>query len=359
MCLLLAAIAMAATASVQPPAESQPSKKPEASIQTPRLVLSFYYPWYGTPTGPGGLGAGGKWVHWDGVDEKGRSIASSTHSPASGPYDSQDPRTLARHCVEAKEAGIDGFIASWWGAGTFEDKAVGPMLDACAEHGLKLSLYYETVPSPRTSQAVASEIENLLARHAKHPAFLKVGDRPVLFVYGRALGELPLAGWKDVIKRLGDDMAAPPLLIADRTSDQAAEIFDGLHVYNPAGDIAAATKKGESLDAWATRADSFWVNTARHRGRISCVTVIPGYDDTKIRHPGLKVERGDGTLYSRLWQRAVAANPDWVLVTSFNEWHEGSEIEPSDELGRKYLALTATMARKFKDATMETRPAGR
>jgi len=77
------------------------------------------------------------------------------------------------------------------------------------------------------------------------------------------------------------------------------------------------------------------------------VTVIPGYDDTKIRHPGLKADRLDGEVYRVLWEEAIKAKPDWVLITSWNEWHEGSEIEPSLEYGDQYLQLTKDYASRF------------
>ena len=85
----------------------------------------------------------------------------------------------------------------------------------------------------------------------------------------------------------------------------------------------------------------------RKHNRISCVTVIPGYDDTKIRKPGLKAERQDGEAYRVLWQEAIKAKPDWVLITSWNEWHEGSEIEPSLEYGNEYLSLTKEYGARF------------
>lgn len=38
-----------------------------------------------------------------------------------------------------------------------------------------------------------------------------------------------------------------------------------------------------------------------------------------------------------------------LLVTSFNEWHEGTEIEPSTEFGDAYLRLTEELATGLRD----------
>ena len=56
-----------------------------------KKVLTFYYPWYGNPQ------VSGRWFHWEGVDEESKYIASSTHYPVLGPYDSNDPEVVAQH----------------------------------------------------------------------------------------------------------------------------------------------------------------------------------------------------------------------------------------------------------------------
>ena len=63
------------------------------------------------------------------------------------------------------------------------------------------------------------------------------------------------------------------------------------------------------------------------------------------------VDRQDGKLYSALWEQAIADRPDWVLINSFNQWHSGTEIEPSVELGDRYIKLTAEMAARFRAGT--------
>ena len=128
-------------------------------------------------------------------------------------------------------------------------------------------------------------------------------------------------------------------------SGWAKSFFNGVHEYNNCG--AVKGKSPEALQAWAAGHYANAVSLARKHSRISCVTLIPGYDDTKIRKPGLKAERQDGEVYRVLWQEAIKAKPDWVLITSWNEWHEGSEIEPSLEYGDKYLLLTKEFGRRF------------
>jgi len=123
-------------------------------------------------------------------------------------------------------------------------------------------------------------------------------------------------------------------------------VFDGLHSYNTAGHLRG--KEADQVRSWAATTYPTWVQTARQAGRIGTLTVIPGYDDTKIRKPGLAVGRFSGEVYNVQWEAAISAAPDWVLITSWNEWHEGSEIEPSIEGGDRYLKLTAEHAARFK-----------
>jgi hypothetical protein len=63
-------------------------------------------------------------------------------------------------------------------------------------------------------------------------------------------------------------------------------------------------------------------------------------------------ERWGGETYRVLWEEAVAAHPDYVLITSWNEWHEGSEIEPSVEYGSLFsMRRRASPARSSPDAS--------
>ena len=326
-------------------AEAQESRQAAAdqASQIERRVLAFYYPWYGIVSGPGGAG---KTVHWGKIDARNKDIAASTHYPALGAYDSHDPAVIEQHCQWAKAAHIDTFIVSWWGHGDYTDRAMPLILDGCKRHGLKACIYYERVPKPQTAQTAAQDIIKVLDKYGSHEAHLKVDGKPVVFIYGRAVGELGLTGWLEAVKLIKAGYKDGAVIVGDQFSYGSARVFDGLHTYNTAGSLAGLSLDG--VEKWAPGTYGSWVQLADQAGKVSTITVIPGYDDTKIRKPGLAVDRFDGNLYRIQWQRAIEADPHWVLVTTFNEWHEGSEIEPSAELGQKYLDLTAEFAERFK-----------
>jgi hypothetical protein len=77
---------------------------------------------------------------------------------------------------------------------------------------------------------------------------------------------------------------------------------------------------------------------------------MPGYDDTRLGRgaAAFAVDRQEGDYYARLWKGAAATNPAFVMVTSWNEWPEGSQIEPSKSYGDLYLRLTREMADAYR-----------
>lgn len=311
--------------------------------KVPKQILAFYYGWYGNPD------VSKRWVHWKNVDAAGKHIDESAHFPALGAYDSHDPKIVDTHCRQAKEVGLTGFIVSWWRQGDFHDEGMPLMLDAAEKHGLKITVYYESVP-PRGHPSPEGAVDDLVyitRKYAAHPAWLKVNGKPVIFVYARAVNDLKLNGWEKAMNDFTAKYPGGAVFIGDRISADAARIFDGIHTYNPTG-----LSKGKSLEEirnWSATTFAEWIKTAGP-DRISCVTIIPGYDDScqpSRKPPRPITERYQGETYRAMWQAAIAANPDWLLVTSWNEWHEGSEIEPSVELGNTELITTRQFAPKF------------
>lgn len=341
------------------------SRPAPRAVTLPRLVLAFHYPWYGTPGGPTG-----RWRHWNHPrvdatvgrilgfyhprragaperppDQLPRQLprqldVGATHLPLDGPYDSRDPAVMTRQFREARAAGLDGFVVSWWGRESEEARTFALLLDAARGTGLRLAPYYEAGELwVRGPVAVARDLETLLDRHARAPAFLRVGGIPVVFVYGAQ--RLRPEGWEYVRRRL---VAAgrPVYLVGDSHRARWLPFFDAVHVYSPVRFLA----RGETLDA----AYREWAETARRAVIPFVPSVAPGFDDTAIRRPPTVVSRRDGATYDATWEAALAVSPPWVLVASWNEWHEGSEIEPSHEHGRRYLEATRRWASRFRSA---------
>ena len=160
-----------------------------------RKVLAFYYTWYGTPQ------VIGDWHHWgegghspNDVNEDGYPDFGATNHPSHGPYDSNDPHAIRRHLKWSEEAGIDALIATWWGQGQYHDAALRVVLGEAAESSTKITVYYEVVPRSGVD-GVVDDFRYILTEYGRHPGFLREDDRPVIFVYGRAMGQLNFEQW--------------------------------------------------------------------------------------------------------------------------------------------------------------------
>lgn len=98
--------------------------------------------------------------------------------------------------------------------------------------------------------------------------------------------------------------------------------MDGFYTYFAAtgftyGSTPANWKK---LQAWAER-----------NGKVFIPCVGPGYIDTRVRpwNGSTTRDRGNGKYYDDMFGAAVASGAPYIGITSFNEWHEGTQIEPA------------------------------
>ena len=67
-----------------------------------------------------------------------------------------------------------------------------------------------------------------------------------------------------------------------------------------------------------------------HRLQLACApSVGPGYDARRATGDTRLKARRNGATYDAMWRSAIGAGADIVTVTSYNEWHEGTQIEPA------------------------------
>ena len=308
-------------------------------------MLADYYIWYGYGNPPNG---------WNEVDTNKHVIAKTARYPVKGAYRSDDAAVIDWHIDQAKAHGITGFVVSWFGLANRQiDDTLALLIKRAEEKDFKIAVYWENQRDGGAlmRQFAVDDLSSIVERYGKSKAFLKVDGKPVIFMYGRVVYQTPVALWPEIVQgvraRAGDFA-----LIADGYQTSYAYLFDGLHTYDPAGlspDIwnNLRPENLSRLRAWAASHYEKGVKTARQHGRIACVMVVPGCDARKAYKIKEQSDRLDGQTYRTLWDEALKAQPDWVLITSWNEWPEGSEIEPSLELGDKYLQITAEYSQRF------------
>lgn len=103
---------------------------------------------------------------------------------------------------------------------------------------------------------------------------------------------------------------------------------------------------------WQGEADSTcdWGAAVGGLSMGGCAAVGPGYDHTAVRgRQPLIVDRKGGQFYAQSWERLLnyrpVRRPKLVMVETWNEFHEGTDVAPSREYGRQYVKLT----RKYAD----------
>jgi hypothetical protein len=193
---------------------------------------------------------------------------------------------------------------------------------------------------------VASYTDNLRhlhSVHAAHPGYLRVQGRPVVFFYN--VSRLPVATWRGMRDQVDPDRSA--LWIAEGTSLAYLSVFDGHHLYSVTW--PNRVPPSQTLSTWGGRVRTY--NRDHDTDKLWVATVMPGYDDRKVRaQAGFARSRDGGDYYGLSWEAAIASQPKWVIVNSFNEWMEGSHIEPSQAYGNLYLDLTRDWAVRFRSA---------
>lgn len=351
----------------------------------PRQVWGYYHPFYGTPDGPTG-----RWLTWneplwlstgygfesfelpEPVQAKlahdpnqfvapGRRSNYSAFYPTLGLYDVLDPKTLERHARWAVKASLDGLLWDYMLVGednpdkdkplgeTIYDRSFRLMLEIVKRKKIKLQLcpWYDSFCwYSFPVEKIADHLGYLARSYHGEPGVLHIDDRLAVYIYS-TMAKHGIDDWKRIRSFLArDGLDRKVFLVAGELTywkpDFAERgLFDGFGQYNY--DMDYWTAEGVRLHAKALK------DMAERCGsRFWSATVGPGFDGRIWHHPGRAVARGLGKRYEEMWQAAIESRPDFITVCSFNEWGEGTQIEPSLEYEDLYLRLTAKWAKTFK-----------
>ncbi len=272
------------TATVTPTvkATETPAQTPGVDPQ-PALPLraAFYYPWF-----PNAWTQGGVYPY-------------TNYHPSLGFYDGGDPAVIKQQIAAMQYGGIAAGILSWWGQGHHTDARIPTILAATAGSAFRWGLYYEAESQGDPSAAtIAADLAYLRDHYGSDPSFLRINGRFVVFVYAD-----------------GNDACG----MADRWAQASAGInaYIVLKVF-PGYAQCASQPAGWHQYAPAAAADS--------QGSYS-YTISPGF--YKIGE-AVRLAR-DLARWRQNVRDMIASGANFQLVTSFNEWGEGTAVESAAE----------------------------
>ena len=161
-----------------------------------------------------------------------------------------------------------------------------------------------------------------------------------------------VARWTDI--RNAVDPGHTTWWIAEGERPEYLKVFDGLFVYKI--DHACCPNSYQKAPHWANSVRRWEQQTGQPKLWVG--TVMPGWDDLnsaqahcvdlRVSSEQFARDRANGAYYARTWEAVLPTAPDMILVHSFNEWVEGSYIEPSNRLGDRYPHLTAQWVAQFQ-----------
>jgi|GEM_PF-1462882 len=295
----------------------------------PKTLACFYYAWY--------------------TEQNLSEPVFKDYPLINGP--SNDPAIIDYHMQKAAEAGIDVMISSWSGPDSHGNANLPEILNAANRHGLKVTIYYESVSGGlQTQETIVDNLDYALTEYSSHPAFYHVNGKPFVAVYvAHANGP---DQWKAIIAELlarghdatynGDCFGGTVV-----TNKRNIGVFDGAHIYGSfnIGDLNTFNQEAISMIKGA--------ELLTGKRKIYAAPVCPGFDnELSNKNNGQTtwtiVSREAGAYYQRLWESAIRANPDMIFITSWNELWEHTHIQPSVLYGDQYIQMTRHYVDKWK-----------
>ena len=338
-----------------------------ARFRDPRRHFVFdYYPWYAADTFR-------HWTQWDRVPPV--DLAANT-MPLLGAYDSRSRAVVERHARWIAESGVGVINMSWWGQGSFSDRAVGLVMDVMADHDIHVTFHLEPYSQDRVSR-FPDDVLYLLRQYGERRRWdcfffheRDDGSQGPVFKLFRTTLPQQLEDCHGVVQALPDYVPDSEWRReADRLRETVVGDFDHLTLLSDTWDaerVAAAGLDGISVYDPVETPDR-WLDHALVASRVGMVfsfPINPGLDEIERRvvEPGscyrprpflprtadlvwsrdadretaraLAEQRTEDTLQSNLllqthpWLGNVDKGFFLVHITSFNEWHEGHQYEP-------------------------------
>ena len=310
--------------------ELSPSNVLLQSPAPPRMLWAIYYPW----------------TAWD------QSADCTDHPLLKYQYNSDETlssETLEEQIHEAKTAGIDGFLVSW-----FDDPVsrsnLARLLEAAEPLDFRIAIYLETLLDGTLNPAIESWLAHAIDQFGNYPSYMQVNSKPVIVVFSSQIATRD--DWGEIFRNLArHGHEASYIAMSYDLAD--LDLFDGLHQYIPVFDVSQLPDLAARYVALAQGVRNYPLLEESPRQRIFAATVQPGFNACPYHQEvNFIIERQEGAFFQSIFEAAVRSDPDWIIITTWNEFGENTHIEPSKRYGDLYLRLT----REFADTWRGTPP---
>lgn len=300
-----------------------------------RIVGTYYFYWHDWNTS----------LH---IYEQGKD-ALTHHPPDIQSFSFANVGWHRRELSDMMESGIDFLLPVYWGDRTNTRWALGG-IDKLVE--AELSLINEGYDPPKIGMfydTTALMVEHHVSGHPDDKPNLTTEDGKELF-YGMI---------HDFYSRV------PPRLWARIDSAAIVWLYSSGWVKDYDQSLVSYVKERFAEDfnstvfiirerSWKLETDMEYGWGAALGPVLRDVSAIgPGFNNEgAVRCYGqssLNRDRLGGLAYTEDWERALRAGSNIVVIETWNELHEGTEICETDELGRLYIQITANYSRIFKE----------
>ena len=312
-------------------------------------IGAFFYPWY--------------------TEEQWKNF-KTTNTPLRGLYNSSDMKIVKEQIENAKKAGIDFFVYSWHGQNSSSDKMLKDVyLREFNKQKMHYIILYESSgvlkvkagekidfdaynqDGQKIGERFVDDIKYLKDKYFSKGIYKKIENKPIIYIYLVR----DFVNYEKYIKKIRKDLDV--FIIADCVYLEDAEKidwdayskdFDAVTAYNMYNEEIEGEQ--EYLSIIEKQYDRY-SKEANRKNIMFIPGIQPGYDDRVQRGTErLLVSRNNGDFMRDYWNistKYLNVNYPIIFLTSFNEWHEGTEIEPSFEYGDYYIKLIAKLKSDF------------
>lgn len=333
-----------------------------------KSLVVYYMPWYTAK--PYSEHWGWHWTmeHFDPdtFTPFGDRQIASWYYPLIGPYDSLDPAVLEYHVLLMKLAGIEGVIVDWYGAAGFLDygsnnAATLKLFQYTRKAGLKLGICYEDQTIPRmieakyitAAEAVSHAQQDMLYLERNFfadPSYLRFKGRPVLLNFGPQYFATS-NNWNELFSVL-QPTNQPAFFTEDNRLAPGLGAFSWPPMWLSQVPGTGGVLSGAALKEYLADFDQ---KAAAWPAFIS--SAFPRFHDIYQRAGARKYfgylgDRHGETLRETL-MRGLTNNSAFVQIVTWNDFGEGSMVEPTREFGYRDLGIIQDLRKQYLDAGFE------